>query len=111
MKQLKTIFPVLVLLFLIGCTQQTITPIDRAFLFQNQYEALEQTYKNQFEVSTDAEKKWLRENVAPIVDAMRDAVGRYTRLALAGEDDTSTRLDVIDYYRKAALRLTREVTE
>jgi hypothetical protein len=101
---------VLILCFtFIGCFQPQITPIDRALIYNNQYEALETTYKNHYTVATNTEKEWMSEHVAPVIDKMRTAVARYTRLALIGEDDETTRIEIIQLYRKAAIQLTQEV--
>lgn len=115
MKQKRIIVLTGLILFLcftfIGCWQQQITPIDRALIYNNQYEALETTYKNQYVVATDTEKEWLSEHVAPVIDQMRIATARYTRFALIGEDDETTRIELIQLYRKAAIQLTQEVLE
>jgi hypothetical protein len=114
MKHQRAVAAVLVLVFLglVGCLgPRQISPVDRALIFNDQYDALEITYKHHLEVATDSEKEWLAEKVAPVIDQMRIAVARYTRLALIGEDDIMTRTDIIQLYRKAAIQLTKEVLE
>lgn len=111
MKRKSLCITALLVLVLVGCAAKTISPIDRALIYMDQYNALEATYKSQYEVSTDAEKKWLSEKVAPVLDEMRIAVKRYTQVALIGHDDETTRLEVIQLYRKAALALAEEVME
>lgn len=103
---------VLICLGLVGCLgPRQISPVDRALIYNDQYDALEIVYKNHYEVATDVEKEWLSEKVAPYIDQMRAAVARYTRLALIGEDDMTTRADIIQAYRKATIQLIQEVLE
>ena len=112
MKKLRWALPLLLLVFLAGCAQhQAVTPVDRAFILQAQYESLELTYKNQYTVASDFEKEWLRENVAPVIDKLRLMVLDYSRYAVMGADDIDTRLEIIKLARKAALKLAEEVTE
>lgn len=101
----------LLLVILIGCAPKAITPIDRSLIYLDQYEALEATYKNQFRVASDKERKWMREKVAPILDDLRAAVIRYTQIAVIGHDDVHERTEIIQLYREASLALVREVME
>lgn len=101
----------LVVVVFLGCAAKTISPIDQALIYMDQYNALEATYKSQYEVSTNAEKKWLSENVAPVLDQMRVAVKRYTQIALIGHDDETNRVEILRLYRMAVLALAQEVME
>jgi hypothetical protein len=115
MKSQRAVLAVILTLMclgLIGCLgPRQISPVDRALIFNDQYEALEITYKHHWEVATDSEKEWLAKKVAPAIDKMRAAVMQYTRLALVGKDDITTRTDIIQAYRRATIQLTQEVLE
>jgi hypothetical protein len=112
MTRLKFILPI-ILLALVGCMggQTHTTPIDRALTYVHQYEALEATYKSQYVVASEKEKKWLSENVAPVLDNMRKALVMYSGLSVTGVDDIDTRLELIRLGRIATQKLAEEFAQ
>ena len=92
---------------LFACMAKEMTPEDRVLSLQNQYDALEQTYKSHFTHASEEERIWMQKNIAPVLDNAREALLIYSTLMVA-EDYTEAekkRLEVLNLLREASNRL------
>jgi hypothetical protein len=106
---MKKFIALILILGFMGCATHQVSPVDRALIYIDQYEALELTYKNQYDIASEAEKEFLSEKVAPILDSLRMAIIYYTKVVMAGNDDVDARIEIIQLARKAALKLSEEL--
>lgn len=81
------------------------TGAERAMDLMDRYDALEQTYKSHYRLASDAEREWMLENIAPVLDDARAAIVVYAGTVATGDDASDEYIRVVALLRKAGMKI------